>query len=206
MLLALGLGYYIVCEAATGATLGKRMVGIRVVGEDGDHVTFGAAVVRNLVRLVDALLLLAAKQEGKLKLTIAECDIGAVIAQLEPIWGPALRSSDLHLIVTAPAHCVIPAERPDHLAGLLNLARVQPGRGLVQQEDFRVAEQRLGKPQPLPIKRGSVLGMSLPLLGLLTGRAQAAVQPTIRRSRKATTLLIRSGTRSARRVRDRQST
>jgi peptide/nickel transport system substrate-binding protein len=38
------------------------------------------------------------------------------------------------------------------------------------------------------IKRGSVLGMSLPLLGLLTGRAQAAVQPTIRRSRKATTL------------------
>jgi len=44
-----------VCEAATGATLGKRLVGIRVVGEDGEHVTFGAAVVRNLVRLVDAL-------------------------------------------------------------------------------------------------------------------------------------------------------
>src|SRR5689334_1648521 len=55
LLLALGLGYYIVCEAATGATLGKRMVGIRVVGEDGEHVTFGAAVVRNLVRVVDAL-------------------------------------------------------------------------------------------------------------------------------------------------------
>jgi uncharacterized RDD family membrane protein YckC len=56
LLLALGLGYYIVCEAATGATLGKRMVGIRVVGEDGERVTFGAAVVRNLLRLVDALL------------------------------------------------------------------------------------------------------------------------------------------------------
>ena len=55
LLLALGLGYYIVCEAATGATLGKRMVGIRVVGEDGEHATFGAAVVRNLLRLVDAL-------------------------------------------------------------------------------------------------------------------------------------------------------
>src|SRR4051795_4823970 len=41
LLLALGLGYYIVCEAATGATLGKRMVGIRVVGEDGERVTFG---------------------------------------------------------------------------------------------------------------------------------------------------------------------
>jgi uncharacterized RDD family membrane protein YckC len=55
MLLALGIGYYIVCEAATGATLGKRMVGIRVVGEDGEHVTFGAAVVRNLLRAIDAL-------------------------------------------------------------------------------------------------------------------------------------------------------
>ena len=51
----LSFGYYIVCEGATGATLGKRMVGIRVVGEDGEHVTFGAAVVRNLVRVVDAL-------------------------------------------------------------------------------------------------------------------------------------------------------
>jgi uncharacterized RDD family membrane protein YckC len=55
LLVGTGVGYYIVCEAATGATLGKRMVGIRVVGEDGEHVTFGAAVVRNLLRLVDAL-------------------------------------------------------------------------------------------------------------------------------------------------------
>jgi uncharacterized RDD family membrane protein YckC len=55
LLLALGVGYYVMCEAATGATLGKRMVGIRVVGEDGGYLTFGAAVVRNLVRLVDCL-------------------------------------------------------------------------------------------------------------------------------------------------------
>jgi len=55
LLLALGLGYYVVCEAATGATLGKRLVGIRVVGEDGEHVTFSAAVVRNLLRVIDAL-------------------------------------------------------------------------------------------------------------------------------------------------------
>lgn len=52
---ALVAGYYILCESATGATLGKRMVGIRVVGEDGEHITFGAAVVRNLLRFVDAL-------------------------------------------------------------------------------------------------------------------------------------------------------
>lgn len=55
LFLALGIGYYVVCEATTGATLGKRMVGIRVVGEDGEHPTLGAAVVRNLLRLVDSL-------------------------------------------------------------------------------------------------------------------------------------------------------
>ena len=57
LLLALALGYYVVCEAMTGATLGKRMVGIRVVGEDGAHLTLGAAVVRNALRLVDGLFL-----------------------------------------------------------------------------------------------------------------------------------------------------
>jgi uncharacterized RDD family membrane protein YckC len=55
LLLMLGVGYYIVCEAATGATLGKRMVHIRVVDEDGERATLGAAVIRNLLRLVDAL-------------------------------------------------------------------------------------------------------------------------------------------------------
>jgi uncharacterized RDD family membrane protein YckC len=55
LLLALGLGYYVLCEAATGATLGKRMVGIHVIGEDGEQLTFGASLVRNLLRLVDCL-------------------------------------------------------------------------------------------------------------------------------------------------------
>ena len=55
LLLLLGLGYYVFCEAATGRTLGKCMVGIQVIGEDGEHLTFGAAVVRNLLRLVDCL-------------------------------------------------------------------------------------------------------------------------------------------------------
>ena len=54
-LLLLGLGYYVLCEAATGATLGKRIVGIYVIGADGKRLTFGAAVVRNLLRLVDCL-------------------------------------------------------------------------------------------------------------------------------------------------------
>ena len=54
LLLGLGIGYYVACEALTGMTVGKGMVGIRVVGEAGERVTFGAAFVRNLLRLVDA--------------------------------------------------------------------------------------------------------------------------------------------------------
>jgi uncharacterized RDD family membrane protein YckC len=53
--LLLALSYYVFCEAATGATLGKRIVGIRVMGEDGERLTFRAAVIRNLLRLVDCL-------------------------------------------------------------------------------------------------------------------------------------------------------
>jgi len=55
ILLALFFGYYIVCETLTGMTLGKRMVGIRVVADDGEHVGLNAAVIRNLLRLIDGL-------------------------------------------------------------------------------------------------------------------------------------------------------
>jgi uncharacterized RDD family membrane protein YckC len=57
LLLTLWFGYYIFCESLTGATVGKRIVHLRVVAEDGTEVTFGAAVVRNLLRIVDALFL-----------------------------------------------------------------------------------------------------------------------------------------------------
>jgi uncharacterized RDD family membrane protein YckC len=49
------LGYYVICESLTGRTLGKRMVRIRVVDEDGDHVGLGAALIRNVLRVIDGL-------------------------------------------------------------------------------------------------------------------------------------------------------
>lgn len=55
LLLALFLAYYVVFEAMTGATLGKHMVGIRVVGEDGRHPSLAAATGRNVLRAVDGL-------------------------------------------------------------------------------------------------------------------------------------------------------
>jgi uncharacterized RDD family membrane protein YckC len=54
-LLFLGLCYYVLAEGLTGMTLGKRIVGICVVDEDGDDLDFSAAIVRNLLRIVDGL-------------------------------------------------------------------------------------------------------------------------------------------------------
>jgi len=47
--------YYIVLEGALGATVGKMAAKIKVVREDGSPCGFGPAVVRNILRVVDAL-------------------------------------------------------------------------------------------------------------------------------------------------------
>jgi len=49
------LGYYVVFEAILGRTIGKVVVGIRVVGEDAESISWGQALGRNLLRVVDAL-------------------------------------------------------------------------------------------------------------------------------------------------------
>jgi uncharacterized RDD family membrane protein YckC len=51
----LGFAYLVFAEMMFGQTLGKKLVGIRVLDEQGGPVGFGAAVVRNLLRLVDGL-------------------------------------------------------------------------------------------------------------------------------------------------------
>src|SRR5207247_439306 len=52
--------YYVLLEGLWGGrTVGKRALGIRVVMDTGRAVTVGAAVVRNLLRLIDFLFPLA---------------------------------------------------------------------------------------------------------------------------------------------------
>jgi len=45
--------YSIVLEAATGQTLGKKLMSLRVAAVDGGALTPGKAVVRNLLPFVD---------------------------------------------------------------------------------------------------------------------------------------------------------
>jgi len=53
--IALPFAYYIVMEALQGATVGKMALGIRVVTLDGSPISWGASIVRNLLRIVDHL-------------------------------------------------------------------------------------------------------------------------------------------------------
>jgi uncharacterized RDD family membrane protein YckC len=50
------LAYYVASEALTGKTIGKRAVGLRVVDASGEPLGLGQALVRNVLRIVDAIL------------------------------------------------------------------------------------------------------------------------------------------------------
>lgn len=47
--------YFAIMEGAFGATVGKMIVGIRVRTMDGGKITWGQSIIRNLLRIIDAL-------------------------------------------------------------------------------------------------------------------------------------------------------
>lgn len=55
LLFFLGLAYFVLLEGLLGATLGKLAVGICVRAEDGQRCGLQAALVRNVLRVVDVL-------------------------------------------------------------------------------------------------------------------------------------------------------
>lgn len=52
---AIWIGYFTLFEALLGATPGKLAVGIRVVRSDGSKLDAGSALLRNVLRVVDAI-------------------------------------------------------------------------------------------------------------------------------------------------------
>ena len=53
--LLVGLLYHILLEGTYGQTLGKKLLGIVVVREDGEQCTYTAATIRTVLRFVDWL-------------------------------------------------------------------------------------------------------------------------------------------------------
>jgi uncharacterized RDD family membrane protein YckC len=52
----IGLAYYIVMEAMSGATLGKKAMGLKVVKQSGEPLDWQASIVRNVMRLIDGFI------------------------------------------------------------------------------------------------------------------------------------------------------
>jgi uncharacterized RDD family membrane protein YckC len=50
--------YYFGCESTTGQTIGKRLVGIRVKGDDGSPASTRGVAIRTVLRIIDVLPLL----------------------------------------------------------------------------------------------------------------------------------------------------
>ena len=53
--LAIIVLYFIVAEAVFGATIGKKAIGLQIVSLNGAKPGFRRAVVRNILRIIDAL-------------------------------------------------------------------------------------------------------------------------------------------------------
>jgi uncharacterized RDD family membrane protein YckC len=55
LLFALNIGYYTYMEGTRGQTIGKKMIKIKVVREDGKPIDMKQAFTRNILRIVDGL-------------------------------------------------------------------------------------------------------------------------------------------------------
>ena len=49
-------GYFIIMEGTSGTTLGKRIMKLRVVKEDGSPISMGDSAIRNVLRVIDGIL------------------------------------------------------------------------------------------------------------------------------------------------------
>ena len=51
----IAIGYYVAMEAMMGGTLGKKMLGIKIVKQDGSPMDWQASIIRNILRIVDGI-------------------------------------------------------------------------------------------------------------------------------------------------------
>lgn len=96
-------GYFVVCEMATGGrSLGKALLGLRVVSDGGGALTLRRSLARNLLRLADVLpssylaglITMVVSPEGK---RLGDIVAGTVVVRIDrlPLAKPVLVSADL---------------------------------------------------------------------------------------------------------------
>lgn len=51
----IGIAYYVAMEAMMGGTVGKKILGIKIVKQDGSPMDWQAAIIRNVLRIIDGI-------------------------------------------------------------------------------------------------------------------------------------------------------
>lgn len=107
--LAVVLGYYFVFEVAVGQTVGKRLLGLRVVGVDGGRPSAAAVARRTLLRLVDWLPVLylvgfiAMLATGVRRQRLGDLAAKTTVARALPVRHRSLALAPLVLVVVLVA-------------------------------------------------------------------------------------------------------
>jgi uncharacterized RDD family membrane protein YckC len=129
--LAVVLGYYFVFEVAVGQTVGKRLLGLRVVGVDGSRPSAEAIAVRTLLRLVDWLpvlylvgFLVATLATGERRQRLGDLAAKTMVARALPV-----RHRSLALIPVALV-AVLLAVSAYHASVTGNAAETYQGHGV----------------------------------------------------------------------------
>ena len=122
-LVSLSLTYFFICEALWGQTLGKRLLGLRVLMRDGRPATASAVSARTVLRLIDdgPLGLIVMILSGKRRQRIGDLLGGTIVARATPEL-PHAPLSPLMIVypiawaIGAMALVLVPQPENDYLA------------------------------------------------------------------------------------------
>lgn len=159
------LGYPVLAEAFGGRTIGKRLLGLAVVSVDGSPATFLQAVIRNVVRFVDALpgtytvgmiSVLATRRSQR----VGDLAAGTLVVRraarpaapsFERTWAP-----DPGTVATAPSGADATAVTADELAAIRSFLgrRHELAPAARQQLGVALAERLRPKVAGIPLDGG----------------------------------------------------
>src|SRR3954453_14915207 len=90
-LISLTLTYFFICEALWGQTLGKRVLGLRVLMRDGRAATASAVSARTVLRLIDdgPIGLVVMVASGRRRQRLGDLLGGTIVARATPKVPPA---------------------------------------------------------------------------------------------------------------------
>jgi uncharacterized RDD family membrane protein YckC len=158
-------GYYIICEMLmNGASPGKRVMGLRVIRDDGTPLGFAQSLLRNLVRIVDFLpwgygVGLVAVFVSSRSQRLGDLAAGTLVTRLDPLpvapaVPAALPATGPWALVAPPAPgaaLLTPAERAlvrqfvERIPTLVSQSRADLARAIA-----RPLRARLGAADPVP--------------------------------------------------------